>query len=123
MGLAAVFTFEMDTVVSLAGNRLVGTHYGFYNTIIGIGILAGNLATGRRGQRTCLHVSRELACELIAIGAELSAERFACAKQLYDAQRVVEVRNERMPGAGMMSEAGVDAVEAESTRKSNLSWR
>ena len=83
----------------------------------------GKLATGRRGQRTCLHVSRELACELIAIGAELSAERFACAKQLYDAQRVVEVRNERMPGTGMMSEAGVDAVEAESTRKSNLSWR
>jgi hypothetical protein len=120
-----VFTFEMDTVVSLADNRLVGTHYGFYNTIIGIGIgiLAGNLATGRRGQRTCLDVSRELACELIAIGAELSAERFACAKQLYDAQRVVEVRNERMPGTGMMSEAGVDAVEAESTRKSNLSWR
>jgi len=27
---------------------LVGTHYGFYNTIVGIGILAGNLATGAR---------------------------------------------------------------------------
>lgn len=36
----------MDTVVSLADGRLVGTHYGFYNTIVGIGILAGNLATG-----------------------------------------------------------------------------
>ena len=42
VGSAAVFTFEMDTVVSLADNRLVGTHYGFYNTIIGIGILAEN---------------------------------------------------------------------------------
>lgn len=46
VGTAAVFPFEMDTVVSLAGGRLVATHYGFYNTIVGIGILAGNLATG-----------------------------------------------------------------------------
>ena len=46
VGSAAVFPFEMDTVVALSGGRLVGTHYGFYNTIVGIGILAGNLATG-----------------------------------------------------------------------------
>lgn len=46
VGSAAVFPFEMDTVVSLAGNRLVATHYGFYNTIVGVGILIGNLATG-----------------------------------------------------------------------------
>lgn len=46
VGSAAVFPFEMDTVVSLADNRLIGTHYGFYNTVVGIGILAGNLATG-----------------------------------------------------------------------------
>lgn len=46
VGTAAVFPFEMDTVVSLSGNRLVATHYGFYNTIVGIGILIGNLATG-----------------------------------------------------------------------------
>lgn len=46
VGSAAVFPFEMDTVVSLANNRLVGTHYGFYNTIVGVGILVGNLATG-----------------------------------------------------------------------------
>lgn len=46
VGSAAVFPFEMDTIVSLAGNRLVATHYGFYNTIVGVGILAGNLATG-----------------------------------------------------------------------------
>jgi predicted MFS family arabinose efflux permease len=41
----------MDTVVSLAGGRLVGTHYGFYNTIVGIGILVGNLATGTLMQK------------------------------------------------------------------------
>ncbi|MBF6299635.1 MFS transporter [Nocardia amamiensis] len=46
VGTAAVFPFEMDTVVSLAGNRLVATHYGFYNTVVGVGILVGNLATG-----------------------------------------------------------------------------
>lgn len=45
IGSAAVFPFEMDIVVSLGG-RLVATHYGLYNTIIGAGILVGNLATG-----------------------------------------------------------------------------
>ncbi|WP_040835987.1 MFS transporter [Nocardia brevicatena] len=46
VGTATVFPFEMDSVVSLAGGRLVATHYGFYNTIVGIGILLGNLTTG-----------------------------------------------------------------------------
>ncbi|RFZ04672.1 Multidrug resistance protein MdtH [Mycobacterium marinum] len=46
VGSAAVFPFEMATVVALAQGRLVATHYGFYNTIVGIGILVGNLATG-----------------------------------------------------------------------------
>ncbi|MCH9728561.1 MAG: MFS transporter [Actinomycetia bacterium] len=46
IGTIATFPFEMDTVVSLARDQLVATHYGLYNTIVGIGILAGNLATG-----------------------------------------------------------------------------
>ncbi|MFD7843628.1 MFS transporter [Nocardia sp. NPDC059764] len=46
IGTAAVFPFEMDTVVSLADGRLVATHYGFYSTVVGIGILLGNLGTG-----------------------------------------------------------------------------
>ncbi len=46
IGSAAVSPFEMDTVVALSGGRLVGTHYGFYSTIVGVGILAGNVATG-----------------------------------------------------------------------------
>ncbi|MFI6866320.1 MFS transporter [Nocardia sp. NPDC050406] len=46
VGTAAVFPFEMDTVVALSGDRLVATHYGFYNTVVGVGILIGNLATG-----------------------------------------------------------------------------
>ncbi|ODR19377.1 MFS transporter, partial [Mycolicibacterium porcinum] len=46
LGSAAVFPFEMDTVVALSGDRLVATHYGFYNTVVGVGILLGNVATG-----------------------------------------------------------------------------
>ncbi|MFJ8813763.1 MDR family MFS transporter [Amycolatopsis thermoflava] len=46
LGTVAVFPFEMDTVVRLSGERLVATHYGFYNTIVGVGILVGNLSTG-----------------------------------------------------------------------------
>ncbi|MBO1335681.1 MFS transporter [Streptomyces sp. VRA16 Mangrove soil] len=45
-GSAVVYPFEMDTVVSLSGGRLVATHYGLYNTVSGLGITLGNLATG-----------------------------------------------------------------------------
>jgi MFS family permease len=45
-GTMVVFPFEMDTIVALSGDRLVATHYGLYNTVVGIGILAGNLFTG-----------------------------------------------------------------------------
>ena len=70
VGTATVFPFEMDSVVSLAGNRLVATHYGFYNTIVGVGILIGNLATG-----AVLGAAREADAEILvwvglaAIGA------------------------------------------------------
>ena len=46
IGSAAVFPFEMDTIVGLSGGHLVGTHYGLYSTIVGVGILAGNVMTG-----------------------------------------------------------------------------
>ncbi|MFR9749440.1 MFS transporter [Nocardia sp. 004] len=73
-GTAAVFPFEMDTIVTLAHDRLVATHYGFYNTIVGVGILAGNLATG-----TLLGAARRAGVDwavwagLIAIGAVSTA--------------------------------------------------
>jgi MFS family permease len=41
-----VYPFEMATIVDLAGERTVGTYYGFYNMLSGIGIAAGNLLTG-----------------------------------------------------------------------------
>ncbi|MEU7407465.1 MFS transporter [Streptomyces sp. NPDC044948] len=43
---AVVYPFEMDTVVALSGNELVATHYGFYNTVSGLGITLGNLVCG-----------------------------------------------------------------------------
>ncbi len=43
---AALFPFEMRTVVVLAEDKLVATNYGFYSTIVGVGILVGNLAVG-----------------------------------------------------------------------------
>ncbi|MFF5566504.1 MFS transporter [Streptomyces sp. NPDC012623] len=46
VGGAVVYPFEMDTIVTLSGDRLVATHYGFYNTLSGLGITLGNLATG-----------------------------------------------------------------------------
>ncbi|VBA49601.1 MFS transporter [Mycobacterium pseudokansasii] len=41
-----MFPFEMRAVVQLSGERLVATHYGFYSTIIGFGVLVGNLGIG-----------------------------------------------------------------------------
>lgn len=46
LGTMVAYPFEMDTIVALAGERLVATHYGLYNTICGVGITAGNLLTG-----------------------------------------------------------------------------
>ena len=46
LGTIVVFPFEMDTIVALSGNRLIATHYGLYNTVVGVGILLGNLGTG-----------------------------------------------------------------------------
>ncbi|MEV6106899.1 MFS transporter [Streptomyces sp. NPDC051940] len=46
VGTMIAYPFEMDTVVRLAGDRLVATHYGLYNTVCGIGITLGNLLTG-----------------------------------------------------------------------------
>ncbi|MCA1695724.1 MAG: MFS transporter, partial [Actinobacteria bacterium] len=46
LGTIIVFPFEMDTIVTLADNELVATHYGLYNTVCGIGIMLGNLLTG-----------------------------------------------------------------------------
>ncbi|MGP3918365.1 MDR family MFS transporter [Nonomuraea sp. 10N515B] len=47
LGTVLAYPFEMDTVVALSGGHRVATYYGFYNTVAGIGVAAGNLAVGR----------------------------------------------------------------------------
>ncbi|GAA4077420.1 hypothetical protein GCM10022214_39000 [Actinomadura miaoliensis] len=41
-----VCPFEIATVATLGGDSMIGTYYGLYNTISGIGVAAGNLLTG-----------------------------------------------------------------------------
>ncbi|MFI0410643.1 MFS transporter [Actinomadura sp. 3N508] len=41
-----VYPFEMATVASLGGESMIGTYYGLYNSVTGVGIAAGNLLTG-----------------------------------------------------------------------------
>lgn len=46
LGSAMAYPFEMDTIVTLSGGHRVATHYGLFQTIAGIGILAGNAGIG-----------------------------------------------------------------------------
>lgn len=81
VGAAAIFPFEMDTVVALSGDRLVATHYGLYNTIVGTGILLGNLGTGTLLDSTRAAGLSGLAwAVLIAIGAISAAGLYALAR-------------------------------------------
>ncbi|MGP4104027.1 MFS transporter [Nonomuraea sp. KM90] len=47
LGTVLTCPFEMDTIVTLSGGHRVATHYGFYNTVAGLGVAGGNLAVGR----------------------------------------------------------------------------
>ncbi|TSD93782.1 MFS transporter [Skermania sp. ID1734] len=86
VGTAATFPFEMNTVVSLAGGRLVATHYGFYNTVIGVGILAGNLATG-----SIVGAARHLGSgELVWLGLILIGAAAAFGLHRLDKRRMLE---------------------------------
>jgi MFS family permease len=54
IGTMMVFPFEMATIASLSGGRLIGTYYGLYNLLSGLGILAGNLSqSGPRTKHRC----------------------------------------------------------------------
>lgn len=46
IGTAIVFPLEMDLVAELADRRLVAVHYGVYQTVCGLGIVAGNVLIG-----------------------------------------------------------------------------
>lgn len=46
LGTMLVFPVEMTVITELASGRLIGTYYGLYNLLSGIGILAGNMLSG-----------------------------------------------------------------------------
>ncbi|MFE7617187.1 MFS transporter [Streptomyces sp. NPDC057496] len=77
---AVVYPFEMDTVVALSGNRLVATHYGFYNTVSGLGITLGNLALGALWDATRAHAPWLVWTALAVTGAACAAAVAALAR-------------------------------------------
>ncbi|WP_374777422.1 MFS transporter [Streptomyces sp. NBC_01310] len=81
LGTMIAYPFEMDTIVRLAGNRLVATHYGLYNTICGIGITVGNLLTG-----AALDAARNAGVPALPWAA-LGLLGLACAAALYALHR------------------------------------
>ncbi|MFC7908209.1 MFS transporter [Streptomyces nigra] len=82
IGSAVVYPFEMDTVVTLSGNRLVATHYGLYNTVSGLGITVGNLATGALWDFATRHDALWLAwCTLTATGLACATSIAALARR------------------------------------------
>ncbi|KPC71735.1 MFS transporter [Streptomyces sp. NPDC006349] len=81
-GGSVVYPFEMDTVVTLAGNRLVATHYGLYNTVSGVGITLGNLATGALWDFAARHDALWLTwCALTATGLACASSVAALARR------------------------------------------
>ncbi|WP_433436592.1 MFS transporter [Nonomuraea sp. CA-141351] len=46
LGTMILYPFEMTTIARFGGDHRVGTYYGCYNTISGLGIAIGNLAIG-----------------------------------------------------------------------------
>ncbi|WP_418303787.1 MFS transporter [Nocardia seriolae] len=101
VGTAAVFPFEMDTVVSLSGNCLVATHYGFYNTVVGVGILIGNLATGAVvGAARAAGIGWAVWLGLTVIGAVAAYGLHRLDRSTPQSVPEVKVERELLPAAG-----------------------
>ncbi|MGV9309738.1 MFS transporter [Nonomuraea sp. NPDC003727] len=97
-----VYPFEMATITELGGDRLVGTSYGFYSTLSGIGVAVGNLLTG-----AALDASRSLGlpalpwCGLAVVG-------WACAAAVHLQGRAPAGpagRDDRAPATGRIARA------------------
>ncbi|GJO48538.1 MFS transporter [Mycobacterium marinum] len=66
---AVIFPFEMRTVSLLSGERLAGTYQGVYSTVIGGGVLVGNLGIGWLMDTTHrLNADRIAWCTIILVG-------------------------------------------------------
>jgi len=84
-GAALAYPFEMDTIASLAQDRLIATHYGLYNTVCGIGITAGNMAIGALwgwSDRRGLEPVTWLALAAVGFGAAVAVRGLARAGKL-----------------------------------------
>ncbi|RDG35992.1 MFS transporter [Streptomyces corynorhini] len=93
VGGAVVYPFEMDTVVTLSGDRLVATHYGFYNTLSGLGITLGNLATGALWDFAGRHDAPWL------VWTVLTATGLGCALAVHALARTGALSGGRVPAA------------------------
>ncbi|MFB9678926.1 MFS transporter [Streptosporangium vulgare] len=66
-----IYPFEMATIATFGGRHMVGTYYGLYSTLAGVGIAVGNLLTGWSldlGARAGLPALPWLALALIGLG-------------------------------------------------------
>ncbi|AXN48936.1 Multidrug resistance protein MdtH [Mycobacterium marinum] len=74
---AVIFPFEMRTVSLLSGERLAGTYQGVYSTVIGGGVLVGNLGIGWLMDTTHrLNADRIAWCTIILVGLVSAAALF-----------------------------------------------
>ncbi|WP_436764116.1 MFS transporter [Streptosporangium sp. V21-05] len=70
-----IYPFEMATIATFGGRRMVGTYYGFYSTLAGVGVAGGNLLTGWAldlGARAGLPALPWLALTLIGLGCAVA---------------------------------------------------
>ncbi|WP_431046037.1 MFS transporter [Streptomyces sp. P1-3] len=93
LGTMLAYPFEMDTIVALAEDRYVATHYGLYNTICGIGITLGNLLTG-----AALDAARAAGAPALP-WAILAAVGGACALAVLGLHRTGRLAPPARPGA------------------------
>lgn len=73
LGTLVVYPFEMAMIVSLGRERLVGTYYGLYNMLSGLGIAAGNLLAGAALDFASRHHLASLPWVALAFTGVLSA--------------------------------------------------
>ncbi|MEV4103427.1 MFS transporter [Nonomuraea sp. NPDC049649] len=94
LGTLAAFPFEMATIADMAGERLIGTYYGVYNLLSGVGILAGNLLAGALVDAGRATGAAGLPWALLAAAGLISA---AAVSRLD--------RRQRLPAAGQVATA------------------
>ncbi|TMR97874.1 MFS transporter [Nonomuraea basaltis] len=100
LGTMIVYPFEMTTIARFGGDRLVGTYYGCYNTISGLGIAAGNLGIG-----AAIDAAGSLALPALPWWALLGLG-WACAAALFTLRRTGRLRVEAAGLAGSVRESG-----------------